>query len=233
MQLFLARDFAMMASCMSSPVTCSLRIAWCKSFQVSSTRSWCNPKFIHWSINCTPTGASTPGDLVGEKFNTGRTWFNVSSLNLKSLPSPTVSIIFNNLYIDDYRCTVCFIIFHWCQTPLSSCVHSDIMPKVPARLIVKTVAPLTLPWIFLIEEPSAHAMTVLMYTRRPPKQPSSRVTSLNMLFLGRVQITGSLTSTVNRIRCIWMIGMWCFKRRGYALTCFSCKALLGCYHLRN
>ena len=84
-----------------------------------------------------------------------------------------------------------------------------------------------------IEEPSAHAMTVLMYTRRPPKQPSSCVTSLNMLFLGRVQISGSLTSTVNRVRCIWMIGMWCFKRRGYALTCFSCKSLLGCSHLRN
>lgn len=72
-----------------------------------------------------------------------------------------------------------------------------------------------------------------MYTRRPPKQPSSRVTSLNMLFLGSVQITGSLASTVNRIRCIRMIGMWCFKRCGYALTCFSCKALLGCYPLRN
>ncbi len=61
------------------------------------------------------------------------------------------------------------------------------MPKVPGRLIGKTVAPPTLPWIFQCSQ------TVLMYTRRPPKQPSSRVTSLNMLFLGSVQSTGSLT----------------------------------------
>ena len=61
------------------------------------------------------------------------------------------------------------------------------MPKVPGRLIGKTVAPPTLPWIFQCSQ------TVLMYTRRPPKQPSSRVTSLNMLFLSSVQSTGSLT----------------------------------------